>query len=139
MNLKNGSARDSKNEFSELWQKSPNSRPTITGLGSITTCGLVDIDKLEAELDQIQANWPAPARRPSVTKYVKRWRSTIKRIPEIPEEHVANADDDSEEQARLRYIDDNVVGKDTCFKGLFGERQGKYYAACIIIRKNGRI
>ena len=109
----------------KVWQMSPNSRPTFTGLGSTTTCGLVDIDKLEAELDQIQANWPAPARRPSVTKYVKRWRS-IKRIPEIPEEKVADEDSsDSEEQTRLRYIDDNVVGKETCFKGLFGERQGR--------------
>ena len=88
---------------------------------------LMDTDKLEAELDQIQANWPSPARRPSVTKYVEIWRSSIKRIPEIPEENVADADDESEEQARLRYIDDNVVGRDTRFKGLFGERQGRYY------------
>ncbi len=79
-------------------------------------------DDLEKELDAIQSNWPA--NRPSIKDEVRRQKSQIKEDLGIISEKVS---DNSDRPTEFKYIDENVVGRETFFNGPFGERQGKWF------------
>ncbi len=109
-------------------------------VGSNSACSdsefsMIEGEDLEKELDAIQSNWPA--HRPSIKEVVRR-RSTKKKtekptitIKENPEpiivERGSEESDDQEDNrpTEFKYIDENVVGRETFLHGPYGERQGK--------------
>lgn len=98
---------------------------------------LLDVDEMERDLDAIVANWPPnrPSIKQSVRKKKEGRRVTIigdvqeKEEPPQEELEVIDADNDDEDEedkvAELAYIEENVLGKDTCFQGPYGEKQGR--------------
>ncbi|XP_072020918.1 uncharacterized protein [Amphiura filiformis] len=87
---------------------------------------MADADDLEKELDAIQMNWPA--HRPSIKEGARRSKKKTVSIGQetVVESISEDSDENSDIPKELKYIDENVVGRDTCFHGPYGERQVIY-------------
>ena len=113
----------------------------ISSVGSSESFSMADVEEFEKELDAIQANWPAnrPSIKDDARRSLKKKKVKTVSIAEDPKEISDVGSDNSESDDTLptefRYIDENVVGRDTCFRGPYGERQGKLVDFILYVAK----